>query len=346
MINVKNLKYTIGNFALDISISINDAEYFVLLGMTGSGKTLFLENLCGLREPTQGQVFIKDSDITNEEPRKRGIGYVPQDGALFSHLNVMKNIGFSLKVRGIPSNEREEKVTKIATILGISHLLRRHINGLSGGERQRVALARALICYPSVLLLDEPVSALDEYTRESVCYELTKLQRSLNLTVIHVCHSFEEVKLVADQVGIMQKGRIVQTGTPDELLNSPASIHVANILRLKNIFRGKAVIENNIGIISCNGINIKAAPFEGDVTFFIRPWQIKIAGNQVKEDMNLIEGNIKELDFTGPLAQLRIDGPLPLCFYLLRQEIKHLKISIGTKIKLICPLSSIHLLTE
>ncbi len=346
MINVKNLEYTVGNFSIDISLTINAAEYFVLLGMTGSGKTLFLENLCGLREPSGGQIFIDNIDITTEEPRKRGIGYVPQDGALFSHLNVMKNIGFSLKVRGIPSDEREKEVGEIAALLGISHLLHRPIDGLSGGERQRVALARALVWHPSVLVLDEPVSALDDYTRESVCSELKKLQRSLSLTVIHVCHSLEEVRLVADQVGIMQKGRIVQSGTPDELLNGPESIYVANILRLKNIFRGNAAIEDNAGIISCNGINIKAAPFKGDVTFFIRPWQINIAGNQVNEDMNLIEGNIKELDFTGPLAQLSIDGPLPLCFYLLRQEITNLKISIGTKVKLIYPLSSIHLITE
>jgi len=243
----------------------------------------------------------------------------------------MKNSGFSLKVRGISAEERETEVNKIAALLGISHLLHRSVDGLSGGERQRVALARALVWHPSVLLLDEPVSALDDYTRESVFYELKGLQRSLNLAVIHVCHSSEEVRLVADQVGIMQKGRIIQTGSLDELLNRPASIHVANILRLKNIFRGNVAIENNAGIISCNGIKIKAAPVEGEITFLIRPWQIEIAGNQVREDMNLIEGNIEELTYTGPVAQLKIDGPLPLCFYLSRQEVKKLKISIGKK---------------
>lgn len=232
MICVRDMRYQADNFKLDVSLEINDSEYFVLLGMTGCGKTSLLECLCGLREISSGQVNIDGKDMTFADPRSRHIGYVPQDGALFNHLNVRNNIAFPLTVRRVDPREKEQAVNRIGEKLDIERLLDRPIPGLSGGERQRVALARALVSSPRALLLDEPVSALDDFTRDSVCRELVSLQKETRIPVLHVCHSFDEAKLVADRIGVMREGQIVQTGTPDELISRPRDTYVARVLRL------------------------------------------------------------------------------------------------------------------
>ena len=234
MIVAEQLRFRIGTFDMDASLSVGDNEYFVLLGMTGSGKTLFLECLAGLRPIESGRVAIGKTDVTDAAPRFRRIGYVPQDGALFDHLNVRDNIGFALRVQGERGDKRYAVVSELAGTLGLSALLERPIAGLSGGERQRVALARALAAQPSVLLLDEPVSALDEFTRDSVCAVLARVQKEMNIPVIHVCHSSEEAGMVADRIGIMDSGRVVQTGTIKDITAAPASPYVARLLRLSS----------------------------------------------------------------------------------------------------------------
>ena len=166
MIRTEEISYRIGTFQFQgLSLEIGKGEYFVLLGPPGSGKTIFLECLCGLKKIESGRIYIDEREVTRNEPRTRGIGYVPQDYALFPHLSVEQNIAFGLRAHGYA----EAKVTQTADLLGIRHLLSRSIDGLSGGEKQRVALARALVLKPKILLLDEPVCALDEVTRQEVC---------------------------------------------------------------------------------------------------------------------------------------------------------------------------------
>ncbi|OEU68456.1 MAG: hypothetical protein BA863_07835 [Desulfovibrio sp. S3730MH75] len=346
MISAEELTYSVGSFGINVSLKIEDGEYFVLLGSTGSGKTLFVENLCGLRKAASGLVFVDDSDVTDVEPRERGIGYVPQDGALFTHMNVSKNITFSLRVRHVSKQKQEKEITKIAELLGVEYLLKRRIPGLSGGEQQRVALARAIISRPRVLILDEPVSALDEYTKESICRKLKSVQRKLSFSVIHVCHSLEEARFVADRVGIMQQGRIVQTGTVDELLDAPANTHVANILRHENIFSGHATTVDNQGKITCRDVTLKGPPAEGDVWFIIRPWQIQLANQNEKVSVNSIEGTIVEMDCTGPVARLKINDALPIVFYLSRSEAEKSNLAIGSFVQVTIPPSAIHILGD
>jgi len=241
MINVTDLTYNIGDFRLrNISLEIADGEYFVLLGKPGSGKSVFLECLCGLNRVSAGIIKIAGKDVTSAEPRDRGIGYVPQDYALFPTKLVRDNIIFGLRVRASPRNEIENRLDNIADLLDIKHLLDRSIRGLSGGEQQKVALARALTIQPEVLLLDEPVSALDEATRETVCMELKRIQREIGTTTIHVSHNYEETRIVADRVGILRAGQLTQVDTPDEVFNHPADADVANFLRVGNVFRGYA----------------------------------------------------------------------------------------------------------
>lgn len=228
MIRAEEIVFQVDQFELKrLSIEIADGEYFILLGPPGSGKTVFLECLCGLRRLTSGRIYIDGRDVTHLEPRLRGIGYVPQDYALFPHLSVEQNIAFGLRVRG----RTQEKVGETAEMLGIGQLLSRSIVGLSGGEKQRVALARALVLQPKILLLDEPVCALDEVTRQEICAQLLRIQRKLGLTTVHVSHNLEEAFSVADRAAILHEGTLQQVGPMDELLCEPSSDFVSHFMR-------------------------------------------------------------------------------------------------------------------
>jgi len=232
MIRTEEISFHIGTFGLQrLSIDIAKGEYFILLGPPGSGKTIFLECLCGLKRIDSGRIYIDGRQVTDLEPRARGIGYVPQDYALFPHLSVERNIAFGLRVRGYQNKQTKAKIAEAADLLDIQRLLSRRIHGLSGGEKQRVALARALVLHPKILLLDEPVSALDEVTRQEVCAQLLEIQRRLGLTTIHVSHNLEEAFSVADRAAILKEGTLLQAGPLDELLGKPNSKFVARFMR-------------------------------------------------------------------------------------------------------------------
>lgn len=233
MIELQGVSYSVGDFALDnISMTVEAGEYFVLLGKPGSGKTLLLECIAGLRPISAGNILISGRTVTAAEPAHRGVGYVPQDYALFTTRTVAENIAFALRVRRIAAHELQRRVAELASMLSITHLLGRSVGGLSGGERQRVALARALAAQPSVLLLDEPVSALDTQTRAEILAELKRLQRTTRTTFIHVCHDLDEMRSVADRVGILSNGRLLQVDTPDAIAAHPNHPEVARILDL------------------------------------------------------------------------------------------------------------------
>lgn len=241
MIRTTGLGFSVGTFRLEeASLEVAEGEYFVLLGPPGSGKSVFLECLCGLNRSERGQIFIGGVEVTGWAPRHRHIGYVPQDYALFPHLSAERNIAFGLRGKGLSRERVDERTKAAAELLGIDHLLHRPIAGLSGGERQRVALARALAIEPRVLILDEPVSALDESTREKVCSELRNLQRRLKITILHVSHNLEEAFSVADRGGVMRDGRFQQVGPLQDLLRRPANEFVARFMRCENILSGQA----------------------------------------------------------------------------------------------------------
>lgn len=220
-----------GSFAVkDVSLAVAEGEYFVLMGMTGSGKSLLLKAICGLLRVTSGRMRLHERDITPVEARHRKIGYVPQEGGLFPHLKVIDNVIFPQVVKGIKAKAARDAVQDIIVSLQLESLLTRSVAFLSGGERQKVALARALACEPQLLVLDEPVCALDEPTRRETCRTLRRVQKQFGVATIHVCHSRDEAVLVSDRIGVMCGGRLLETGVLDDLMRQSQHPAVQRLL--------------------------------------------------------------------------------------------------------------------
>ncbi len=212
MIQFDAISWQAGAFRLeDVSFAVPTGCYAVLMGRTGCGKTTLLEILCGLRRPRTGRVLIGERDVTHEPPAARGVGYVPQDGAMFPTMTVREQVGFALSLRHRPAAEIAERVDQLATELGITALLDRLPQHLSGGERQRVALGRALAAKPKVLVLDEPLSALDEELRDDLAALLRRVQREHGVTALHITHSRAEAAQLADVLFRLEDGRVIET---------------------------------------------------------------------------------------------------------------------------------------
>jgi molybdate/tungstate transport system ATP-binding protein len=216
MIDVRDVTIHAGDFTLNrASLSLETGEYGVLMGRTGSGKSTLLEAIAGLKRVSSGQILLSGEDVTQLKPSLRGIGYVPQDGSLFMTMTVREQIGFALSIRKVAASTIRARVDELAGLLGIGDLLERRPHKLSGGERQRVVLGRALAFEPQVLLLDEPLSAIDEATKAEMCTLLRDVQRFSGATTLHVTHSSEEAKVLADRHFQLVDGVIQELPCPD-----------------------------------------------------------------------------------------------------------------------------------
>ena len=209
MISVDHLTVRVGAFALeDVGFEVPTGQYAVLMGRTGEGKTTVLEVLCGLKAVTRGTVRLNGRDVTRLKPAERGIGYVPQDRALFQTMTVREHLAFALTIRKADRQVIQQSVAELSRLLGIEHLLDRRPPGLSGGEAQRVALGRALSARPGVLCLDEPLSALDDETRREMYGLLGHVQRSTSVTILHVTHNLDEAAQLADRIFLLRNGKV------------------------------------------------------------------------------------------------------------------------------------------
>jgi len=310
MLQVEGLETVAGDFRLrGVSLDAAAGTYGVLLGPPGSGKSVLVETICGLRKAMGGRVLIDGDDVTSREPRDRLVGYVPQDYVLFPTRKVLENIVFGVRARGVGRAEAVEQVRWVVDLLDIGSLLDRWPATLSGGEQQRVALARALATKPRVLLLDEPVSALDEGLRERVCSDLRRFQRELEITVIHISHNLEEALAVSDWAAIMEGGRLLQSGPMTDLLHRPASRAVARFLRAENIFRGTAEeAPEGRSILRFAGHSIRInKQWTGEVEFSIRPEQVRVLaqGTQVE---NAVDAELIHAAYRGAYHRLEFDA--------------------------------------
>jgi ABC-type sugar transport system ATPase subunit len=226
LIRIENLRVQVGTFLLDsISFEVATGQYAVLMGRTGSGKTTLIESICGLRKVARGRIWLWDREVTRLKPAERGIGFVPQDGALFETMSVRQQLGFALTVRRWTRQEIDRRVDELAELLGIKDLLHRKPGGLSGGERQRVALGRALAAHPGVLCLDEPLSALDDSTREEMYGLLASVRKLAGVTTLHITHNRGEATRLADVVLLLEAGKIRVVQPQDLNQDFPSPVH-------------------------------------------------------------------------------------------------------------------------
>ncbi|OAT79529.1 ABC transporter ATP-binding protein [Desulfotomaculum copahuensis] len=278
MLKLAGVNKKLAGFHLqDINLEVKPKEFFVILGPTGSGKTVLLECLAGMYRLDSGRIFFAGKEITHCPPESRQIGFVYQDYALFPHLNVRQNILFGLKCRKMPADQRKEKLIRICGLLGINPLLDRFPGTLSGGEQQRVALARALVMEPQMLLLDEPMSALDPRTRENFQRVLRRMQKDTGILTIHVTHDFEEAAFLADRIAVMHRGRLEQTGTPEEIFKRPASLFAARFTGAPNVFTGEVLRYNGHQVIRTGHLRLPVQTgLTGPVGFVLHPEYLEL----------------------------------------------------------------------
>lgn len=291
----------------EISIDINSGEFFTLLGPSGCGKTTLLRIIAGLELQDSGRAILEGEDITRLPAIKRHINTVFQSYALFPHLNVLENVAFGLRSRKVPDNEVKTRVNKALDMLELGPMSDRLPSQLSGGQNQRVALARALVNEPKILLLDEPMSALDAKLRTQVQVELRRLQQKLGQTFILVTHDQDEALVVSDRIAVMRAGEIVQFGTPSEVYDYPESRFVAEFLGAANVFSGTysdGLFHSEIGPLQFN-----KAPSWSEGEMAIRPEWIKIS--DTKPEINGIRATVKEIIYRGTNLDIWFDpGPI------------------------------------
>ena len=293
-----------GTRALEpVSLDIARGETLVLLGPSGCGKTTLLRMVAGLETPDSGgRIFFNDADVTHVPIEQRNVGMVFQSYALFPNMNVAENIAYGLKFRGTSAQERTARVAELVALTGIEGLEHRRIDQLSGGQRQRVALARAVAVRPSVLLLDEPLTALDAALRERLRSELNRLLRTLGITAIYVTHDQAEAMALGDRIVVMRKGAIAQVGAPRDIYFAPASRFVAEFVGAANILEGVS----SSGTLTLRGgrLAIEKTSVEGPALAMVRPESIAIvaAGNAS------LTGEVTSVSFVGDRQRLSVSG--------------------------------------
>jgi len=347
MIRIEHLSKDLGEFFLqDVTLDIKNGEYFMVLGPTGAGKTILLETIAGIYRVDSGRIFLDEQDITDIPPRERNIGMVYQDYTLFPFLTVEENIGFGLKSRKVSKREIKRRVDELANLMGVFHLLHRCPGTLSGGEQQRIAIARALIMEPKLLLLDEPLSALDTQTTERLRQELKNVHSITNTTIIHVTHSFEEAFLLGSRMAVMDKGEIVQVGTPNEVFRKPESEFAAEFLGVGNLFQGESRVDNDIACIDVDGINIVSATLKpGTVHVSIRPEDILVSTKQiVSSARNSFKGKIASIVDAGTILRIAVDVGIdnPFIVAITRQSFDEMNLKTGGEVYITFKASAVH----
>lgn len=332
-VRISNLVKTFGDFTAlnDINLDIEEGEFFALLGPSGCGKTTTMRCIAGFEDPTSGSIYIGNRGVENVPANKRNCGMVFQSYALFPHMNVFDNVAYSLDIKQLNSSnpikqmgiyarllnkrfgkhpkETIEKVMKILKYVELDNHAERMTSELSGGQQQRVALARALVMEPAVLLMDEPLSNLDQALRHSMRNTIRTIQQDLGITAIFVTHDQEEAMSMADRIAVMDKGNIVQIGTPTDLYSNPASPFIANFVGTSNILKGTVVgQENGLTIVKGEGFIIKSAnkTTKKEVDAIIRPEHVKVeAADSVIDETktNVIEGIVVMSTYLGSVVR-------------------------------------------
>jgi len=302
-LSIESLGLKLGGFELsDVNLNCAGGKYHILLGPTGSGKSTLIKCLLGLHRIDSGRILLDDREITSELPENRRIGYVPQNYALFPHMNVEMNIRFGIKAKKTSTQKAASHLEKLLSLLKIEHLRKRSVRDLSGGEQQKVAIARALGTRPDTILLDEPFSSIDAGGRRRLWYEIKDIISETGVTALHITHNLEEAHVLGDQISVMIGGRLIQTGAPIDILEKPATETVARFLNYCNIFHGAATPVDNGSRIDVGEFGIvinEKIPMGERVAVCVRQQDIKI----LKENTPVMD-SLKRNVFEGELTRL------------------------------------------
>ncbi|WP_420408204.1 ABC transporter ATP-binding protein [Hoeflea sp.] len=330
-ISFQNVTKRFGTFTAveDLSLDVYEREFFSLLGPSGCGKTTLLRMLAGFEEPTEGELYLDGQPLKGVPPHKRPVNMMFQSYALFPHMSVADNIAFGLKQDGMEKAQRDERVEQMLKLVKLQEFARRKPHQLSGGQRQRVALARAVAKRPKLLILDEPLGALDKKLREETQFELMDLQQELGLTFMIVTHDQEEAMTMSDRIAVMDKGVIVQTGTPAEIYEAPNSRYVADFIGSVNTLEGKVsssgdghvVLDGPDGRIT--GATRETAPAEGATAWFaIRPEKIAVSRTRPEAAVNALEGEVWDIAYLGDMTviNVRLDSGTVMQAAILNKE--------------------------
>ena len=353
-VRLENLTKRFGKVvAVDhVNLKIKDGEFMVLLGPSGCGKTTTLRCIAGLEIPDEGRVFFGDEDVTYLPPKDRNVSMVFQSYAVWPHMSVYDNIAFPLKIKRYPENEIKERVRWAAELLKIEELLDRYPHQLSGGQRQRVAVARAIVVEPRVLLMDEPLSNLDALLRVMMRSEIKKLQRRIKVTTIYVTHDQVEAMTMADRIAVMNEGRIMQVGTPEEVYNKPANLFVAGFIGSPrmNFFDATVVGQDGEVILDAGDFTITLEKDQGEalanylgktITVGIRPEHIYVKRHAVPPGVvpAVVSGSVDFVEALGSDTIIHVNTGSRL---LLVKIPGTLKVEIGEKLEIVLDLTKLH----
>ncbi len=350
VLEVRNLYAGIGKFKLEnINFSVDRGEIFVIIGENGAGKTKLLDVIAGFLPVEHGRVILSGVDITRKIPQERNIGYIFQTLALFPHLTVKENILYGAKLRR--SENSRENFLKTVSFFKIGHLLERKPDSLSGGEKQKVALARTLILKPEIILFDEPTSALSPAEKLRVDAEIRKTLKEFKLSAIFVSHNMEEAYYFGGRVGVMQDGKLIQIGTPEEIKYKPANKSVAFTFGEVNVF--DCVIRDSkagISFAACQGFEIKfLGNFEKGkkIKLAVRPEDIIISLEHAKTSArNVLEGKITGIFNRGPLMKIIVNCGKNIFVYISKQSFEELCLERGKRVSLRFKITAPHVLPE
>ncbi|MGF6782008.1 ABC transporter ATP-binding protein [Paraburkholderia sp. GAS334] len=332
----------------DVGLDVAEGEFLTLLGPSGCGKTTLLRMIAGFETPTVGKIRIGGKDMTAVPPNKREINTVFQDYALFPHMSVARNVAFGLSVAGVARGEIDRRVGEALSLVELAHRSNAMPHQLSGGQRQRVALARALVKRPKVLLLDEPLSALDASLRQQMQVELKRLQQKLGITFIMVTHDQEEAMVMSDRIAVMQHGRIEQVGAPIELYDRPHTAFVASFFGASTLVSGRADrnLKGELSVTSADGLELRCTDQEGlgilpgrDLTVSVRPEKVAcFAPDHLQDDdRNHFDGVVQAVFFHGSSVRLQVQvRDTVLLTDVSRQRAAHsaVPVAAGSRVKL------------
>jgi spermidine/putrescine transport system ATP-binding protein len=291
-----------GTVAVDgISMEIPRGAFFAMLGPSGCGKTTTLRMIGGFEEPTEGRIFLGDQDVVGLPPYKRDVNTVFQSYALFPHMSIEDNVGFGLERKGVAKAERMGRVAEMLELVGLSGFAKRKPKQLSGGQQQRVALGRALVNHPRVLLLDEPLGALDLKLRKNMQLELKRIQNEVGITFVHVTHDQEEAMTMADTIAVMNGGHIEQLGAPQELYERPATAFVAGFLGVSNLLPGVVEGSDAVRLDTGDVIRARVNGRSGRVAAGVRPEKITLGSGG---GANELAGTVSESAYIGVATQV------------------------------------------